>query len=71
MVNTSEHPREKYNRVRNTILGIIHFVFFIVALYLCFKCNNGFSLGPFLLAVIFPEIYVIFMIATNKGLCQT
>lgn len=36
------------------------------AAYLSFKCSNGFSIGPFLLAILFPPYYIIYHIfATN------
>ncbi len=38
--------------------------------YLSFKCSNGFDLGQFALALLFPQFYIIYHIfATN--LCNT
>ena len=70
MVIPSKNPNEKQdNTLRNTIFGVVHTIFIVIALYLCFKCNGGFKFFPFILALIFPEFYAIYMIAT-KGLCQ-
>ena len=48
---------------------MFHIIFVFLALFLCFKCNNGFRLGQFLLALIFPEIYAAYMLIRHKGLC--
>ena len=50
----------------NTQYGAIHFVVFLIALYLSFKRNNGFDLGSFLVALFCPYIYVIYYLATQN-----
>lgn len=53
----------------NNIWYGIHIIFAFLAVFLCFKCNNGFRLGQFLIALIFPEIYAVYMLIKNRGLC--
>ncbi len=53
------------------LYGIFHFCLSIFALYLSFKCNNGFKLSSFLVSLIFPYIYVIYIFATTKNFCMT
>lgn len=49
--------------------AIIHFVAFIFALYLSFKCNGGFSIGGFLVAFFCPWIYIIYILAVRGNFC--
>ena len=50
-----------------TPLGYFHVFCFFFALYITFKCNNGFDMGGFLAALCFPEIYIIYKYAqTDK-----
>ena len=51
-----------------SIYPIAHAVVGMFALYLSFKCNNGFNLIDFLIACCCPWIYVIYRFAT--GLCN-
>lgn len=47
--------------------SLIHFVAFVIAIYLSFKRNNGFELGSFLVACICPYIYIIYFILTMNS----
>ena len=49
--------------------GMIHFLAFLFAIYLSFKCNGRFSLGSFIVAFFCPWIYIIYILATRKGFC--
>lgn len=49
-----------------TIMGIVYLVIFLIALYLSFKRNGGFKLGPFLVALFFPYIYIPYYFATQS-----
>ena len=40
----------------------------LIAIYLSWKCNKGFDLLSFLIAIIFPYIYLIYIFAT-RGTC--
>jgi hypothetical protein len=50
------------------IYSVFHSIMALVAIYLSFRCNNGFSLGSFFIALLCPYIYVIYVVAT-KGTC--
>jgi len=52
------------------IYALVHFVAFLFALYLSFKCNNGFHFLSFLAAFCCPWIYIIYILATRKGFCK-
>ena len=47
----------------------IHFLAFLFAIYLSFKCNGKFDLGSFIVAFFCPWIYIIWILATRKGFC--
>jgi hypothetical protein len=40
----------------------------LVAIYLAFRCNKGFELGPFLVAAVCPYLYIVYILAT-RGTC--
>jgi hypothetical protein len=44
--------------------ALIYFIITVIALYLSFRRNKGFNLGSFLVALIFPYIYIIYYFAT-------
>ena len=50
------------------IYSVFHSIMALVAIYLSFRCNNGFSLGSFFIALLCPYIYIIYVVAT-KGTC--
>jgi hypothetical protein len=50
------------------IYSVFHSIMAIVAIYLAFRCNKGFSFGPFLIACTCPYIYIIYVVAT-QGTC--
>ena len=54
--------------VGRQIYSIFHSLMAIVAIYMSYRCNNGFHLGSFLIACTCPYIYVIYMVAT-RGTC--
>ena len=47
---------------------VVHLVLGLVALFMSFKCNNGFSFGHFLAACCCPYLYLPYILAT-KGTC--
>lgn len=49
-------------------LPLIHGIFVVLAIYLSFKRNDGFNLASFLVALIFPQLYVIYVLATEDDL---
>ncbi len=48
------------------IMAIISWLVTGIAVYLSFKCSNGFSLGQFLLALLFSPIYIIYHLFATK-----
>jgi amino acid permease len=62
---------EKNNSVTpyGSIYSIFHTITAIFALYLSFRCNNGFNAGGFLFACCCPYIYIIYTFATSKDFC--
>lgn len=54
------------------IYGVFHMIMFLIAIFLSLRCNNGFNLGSFLVAFIFPYIYIFYILITeyDNGLCD-
>lgn len=53
-----------------SIYFIFHIIMAFVAVYLSWKCNNGnFDILSFLVALFFPYIYIIYILAT-RGTCD-
>ena len=50
--------------------SIIHIISVLLAIYLSFKCNGGFSFGGFLAACCCPQIYILYKIMTIKSCCR-
>ena len=51
-----------------TLYTIIHTICVLLAIYFSFKRNNGFSLGSFLAASMAPQIYILYVLATDENL---
>lgn len=58
----------KTSGVGRYIYSVFHLIMSLVAIYLSFKCNNGFSFGSFFVAFCCPYIYIIYVLAT-QGTC--
>ena len=56
-----------YGMVDNNMV-ILHTLFLVIAIYFSFKRNNGFSLLSFIVAVLLPELYIIYVLATQNDL---
>lgn len=55
----------------SSIYVIIHFIAFVFAIYLSFKCNCGFSFWGFLVACCCPWCYILYALAVHgTGLCK-
>lgn len=54
--------------VGRIIFSVFHTIISLVAIYLTFRCNEKFNIGSFLMALLFPYIYIIYILAT-KGTC--
>ena len=46
-----------------TIYGVFHIFISILALFLSFKCNDGFDFWSFIIALFLPYIYIIYIFA--------
>lgn len=54
---------------RNTVISLIHTLAAFYAIYLSFRCNKGFHLGSFTVAIFCPYIYIIYALAV-MDLCK-
>jgi len=48
---------------------LIHCFVAMFAIFLSFKCYNGFSFWAFLAALFFPYIYIPYKLGTSKDMC--
>ena len=51
------------NTTNQNLFRLVHLVFGMFALYLSYRCNDGFSLWPFIAALIFPYLYIPWALA--------
>jgi len=63
--NSQRIERRKSQRNNASMYMLFHFIAFVYAIFLSFKCNHGFSLGSFLVAFFCPYIYIIYIFATK------
>ena len=52
------------------IYSIFHFILTLFAIYISFKCNEGFDFLSLLMAIFFPYIYIIYKYATSDNFCD-
>ena len=69
--NTAATIEINYNNdTGKYIYMIFHIIMAIAAVFLSWKCNDGnFDLLSFLVALIFPYVYIIYIFAT-RGMCN-
>ena len=72
-VNQDLEPVEvPVRRCKNTtgryIYSVFHTIMALVAIYLSFRCNKEFKWTSFIIALFFPYIYIIYILAT-EGSC--
>ena len=68
-INIIINQKDK-NKPEYVIYGIFHVILTFVAVYLSWKCNNGeLDIFSFLISLIFPYVYIIYILAT-KGTCD-
>ena len=48
-------------------VAIVNYILMIVAIYFSFKRNPQFALGPFLAALFFAPLYLIYVFATSQS----
>ena len=56
-------PKPQYN----SLYMVTHLIISFFAIYLSWRCNNGFSLLPMLAALLCPYLYIIWALATRGG----
>ncbi len=52
------------------LFTIIAYIIFFYAIYLSFRCNNGFSVWGFLGAFLFSPIYIIYKLTSTPNMCN-
>jgi hypothetical protein len=52
-----------------TIANLIYIVLFFYAIYLSFKCHNGFNIWGFLGALVFGPFYVLYKLLSDAKKC--
>lgn len=52
------------------ILSIVGYIIFFFAIFLSFRCNNGFSVWGFLGAFFFSPIYIIYKLTSTPKMCN-
>lgn len=53
---------------KSQMYSIFHIIMAMVAIYLSFRCNKGFDMSSFIVALCCPYIYIIYILST-KGTC--
>ncbi len=53
----------------NMIMTLVAWIVFGFAIYLSFRCNNGFSVWGFLGAFFFSPIYIIYKLSSTPKMC--
>lgn len=75
-MNNTTNPKEDQQKVVVVkqsnfayAYALIHFLAFLFAIYLVFKCNSGISILQVIVAICCPWIYIIYILVTRKGFC--
>jgi len=63
----NEYNKEPIN-IGKYIYSTFHLIMSFVAIYLSFRCNNGFVFGSFIISLLCPYIFIIYTLAT-QGTC--
>ena len=74
MYQNQECRKENFTPIKRksgfSTYSALHFIAFLFAMYLSFKCNGKFVFTSFLAAFCCPWIYIIYVLATKKDLCM-
>ena len=57
------------NNTGKAIYVVFHITMSFIAIYLSWRCNGRFDLLSFLIALLFPYVYIIYILAT-RGTCS-
>lgn len=58
------------SNTKSSSYNILYTILSMFAIFLSFKCNNGFSFSGLLGAFLFPFIYIPYKLATSKNMCE-
>ncbi len=56
--------------VYDPITTLVAWIMFFFAIYLSFRCNNGFSVWGFLGAFLFSPIYILYKLTSTPKMCN-
>ena len=71
--NCKKYCMHKFNKDCNKyapMYTVFHVITMLFALYLCFKCNNGFDSLEFFFALFCPVLYIIYKAAVAPNFCN-
>ncbi len=69
-LNKQEKFQETSEEKYDPILSIVGYIIFFFAIFLSFRCNNGFSIWGFLGAFLFSPIYIIYKLTSTPKMCN-
>ena len=61
---------QRYNKPKPQLCSlymVTHLIISFFAIYLSWRCNNGFNLSSFVVALLCPYLYIIWALATRGG----
>lgn len=64
------HKLYRHAHKYGSMYSVFHTIVMLFALYLCFKCNNGFDMLEFLFACCCPVLYIIYKAAVAPNFCN-
>jgi hypothetical protein len=62
-----EEQRNKPKPQLCSLYMVTHLIISFFAIYLSWRCNNGFNLFSFVVALLCPYLYIIWALATRGG----
>jgi len=65
---SSDKNTEEYKY--DPIFTLVAYAVFFFAIYLSFRCNNGFSVWGFLGAFLFSPIYILYKLTSDYDKCR-
>ena len=71
LTEEEEKPNQNVVVVKKPCYGMLysiaHFIISLFAVYLSWRCNNGFNVLSFLVALFCPYLYILYALATRGG----
>ncbi len=58
------------NNSYDPLFSLVAWIIFLFAIYLSFRCNNGFSVWGILGAIFFSPIYIIYKLTSTPKMCN-